>query len=127
MVTARPYPTNNLHRPGFPWPLIFIALLAAVIYTAHAVKAHGADAENIRDCLNERGPDVTYQSASPYQQNKFYLGCQLEDGRWGLQILVRAKDGSWREKTSFIVKDGSWNRFVEYVSARARLWTGGGL
>lgn len=86
--------------------------------TEHAVKAHGAEAQEIRDCLENKGPESTWKFR-PGKKEDYYAFCvQLDDGRWGTQIAQNAKNG-WREKTAFVIKDGNWKQVVEYLSARA--------
>jgi len=96
-----------------------------VIEGEHAVQAHGEEAEAIRKCLNDNGPNSTWQFM-PGKKADHYIFCtKMDDGRWGIQIAQRTKAGKWLEKTSFVVKDGRLNQLIEYVTARAIEIAGG--
>lgn len=109
-------------RKTIPHWLIAIVLLmaAAVVVHAHAVERHGAEAEAVRKCLENKGP---YQLWRSRDSNTFYRLCELDDGRWGLQAIL--KEGNvWHEKTAFIRGDGSWKALMEYLQRFATRYTG---
>lgn len=116
--------TTTFQRPlkSFPsWLIAAAILLAAVIIVqAHAVQRHGADAEAIRKCLDNKGPQQLWRARDGAT---FYRLCQLDDGRWGLQSIV--KEGEvWYEKTAFIRGDGSWKALMDYLQRFATRYTG---
>ncbi len=101
-------------RPLFPlWQCAVLLLMAAttVVVHTHAVEQHGADAEAIRKCLDDKGP---YQLWRSFDGDTFYRVCQLDDDRWGLQAIVKVGE-VWHEKTAFIRGDGSWKAMLEYL------------
>jgi hypothetical protein len=86
---------------------------------SHAVLKHGAEATAIRQCLEGRGPKEVWEFTSHKRRDFFILTCQMDDGKWGVQIIQRTKIGRLLEKTAFIIKDGSAFQLKEYVTARA--------
>jgi hypothetical protein len=90
----------------------------------HAVLKHGAEATSIRRCLDSNGPNEVWEFTSHRRKGFFIFTCQLDDGKWGIQILQRTKLGQWIEKTAFVVKDGSAFQLKEYVTARAVRFVG---
>lgn len=121
-------------------PLIFLMLLALamgalLLYGVdgvtdtvrarpeHSVAKHGDVVQRIHQCLNDKGPSQIWKSKSWRTPNRYFFGCELDDGTWGLSIVDKTKNG-WLEKTTFRIKDGTLKQFVEYVSARAELVQG---
>jgi hypothetical protein len=93
---------------------------ANVIETTHAVKKHGADAEQIRKCLRDNGASSIWQTRSPFHGKKMFRNCQLPDGRIGTQIVRWSwASMAWREVTSFVIKDGKAGQVIEYLSGKA--------
>jgi len=103
------------------WLLAFLFIVAAIVVVhAHAVIRHGTDAEAVRKCLENKGPHQLWRSNDGIT---FYRLCELEDGRWGLQAIL--KDGNiWHEKTAFIRGDGSWKALMEYLQRLATRFNG---
>lgn len=91
-----------------------------VIIHGHAVERHGADAKAIRECLDGKGP---YHLWRANDGETFYRLCQLDDGRWGLQAIIK-KGSDWHEKTAFIRGDGSWRALMDYLQRFATRFTG---
>ena len=87
--------------------------------TNHAVLKHGAEATSIRQCLDGKGPNEVWEFTSRKRKDFFIFTCQMDDGKWGIQIVQRTKVGQLLEKTAFIIKDGSAFQLKEYVTARA--------
>jgi hypothetical protein len=85
----------------------------------HAVVKHGAEAEMIRCSLDQKGASEIFKVTSWRRPNHFIRTCQLDDDRWGLQIIQKTKNNGWIEKTAFVVKDGSRFELVQYVTMRA--------
>jgi hypothetical protein len=83
-------------------------------YQPHAVERHGADALEIRKCLNDKGgADEIWRS---FDKNTFYLWCQLPDGRWSFMAIVKdAFDRLWYESTSFVKGDGTREALIKYM------------
>lgn len=125
MTTAATY-----QHPGFPWrALLAVALLAAVIFSAHAVAKHGSEAEQIRRACENGGEVQRWQALE--RPGKFYRVCQLSPHRFGLQIIECTARGP-RERSAFVpdksqLPAGSMARAIEYVSAKAFQVAIGGL
>lgn len=108
--------------PRFSWRLLlFVALLTAVIFGAHAVAKHGSDAEAVRRACNDNGHYQLWQALE--RPGKYYRVCKVDTGVFGLQIVECTARGI-RERTSFIpgksqLPAGSMARVIEYVSAKA--------
>jgi putative hemolysin len=117
---------SSLRRPALPaWPLLLAAGLAVVMAAAvvpfpHAAEKHGDDAVAVRQCVN-RGSTVQYRDRR--DPGKFYLLCQLPDGRWGLQIVARAGK-VLEEITSFVRGEGTWDEVSGYVLRFATKFNG---
>ena len=93
--------------------------------TLSHTKKH-ADAQAIRQCLNDKGASQVWQSKSWRQPNTFFRVCDLGDGRVGVMLVKWAgRAGVWRETTSFVIKDGRPQQALEYLSGKARLVYGG--
>jgi len=111
--------------------LIFVAVVLVAAYLLlrqdgvdvqtrdHAVIAHGAEATNIRRCLDSNGPQETWKITGHKKPNHFVFTCKMDDGRFGIQIAQKTKAGQWIEKTAFVVKDGTGRQLLEYLTARA--------
>lgn len=111
-----------------PGKAIAIALPAAVAVTAigrlllagHAVERHGAQAEQIRECLERNGPVQTWQRNDDPTVHIFCV--ELEEGpcsRWGILIaqvwpsIVSGCD--FRERSAYVPRDGSPGRVADYL------------
>ena len=128
---------SQLASPGGASKLALLAVAVLVLLVAgwlalqvvpreHAVKKHGAEAETIRKCLNDNGPDQVWKFTS-HRRNNHFIQCGKLDGDrdfWGIRIIQRMKDGRYEERTSFVVKDGTRQQMVEYVSAKAERFFG---
>jgi len=119
---------RQLHQARVPTGIllliagIFLALgilgvTNKVRQTTHSTARHGVEVGQIHDCLEERGPDLTWQNKSPKRPNVFYLACEVEPDDWGLMIAERTSKG-WREITTFRPKGGTWAELWEYMTAR---------
>lgn len=87
------------NRNGFPFGLfvilgIIIALAITVSYNAHAGVKHGDDAWEVRNCIQKGGTIDIWINPDTNRQAHV---CQIENGKFGIQIQI---DG--REITSFI-------------------------
>jgi len=111
-------------RKSFLLGLIAVILLlmatSVIVVHDHAVERHGADAKAIRECLDNKGP---YQLWRARDSETFYRLCQLDDGQWGLQAIIK-EGGAWHEKTAFIRGDGSWKALMDYLQRFATRYTG---
>lgn len=108
--------------------LIIASILLATIaipprvLTNHAIERHGISAvSQIRTCLDENGPYQIWKSK--IDDKKFFLLCQLDDGRWGMQIVTNGIKQCF-ENTCFVPKDGSWVRVIEYLRGIATRFNG---
>src|SRR5262245_42190125 len=82
----------------------FIVVMIQAIPQAHAVVEHGVVAIQIRQCLDKNGPawhDIGDKKIQYWQDSddsqSFWQTCQLEDGKWGMQ-LVKKNNGKWWER-----------------------------
>lgn len=126
-MIATPTQKNNL-----PTILIGLLLIASILFATitipprvlndHAVERHGiSTVSQIRTCLDNNGPYQIWKSK--IDPDKFFLLCQLEDGRWGLQIITNQIRQCF-ENTCFVPKDGSWARVIEYLRGIATKFNG---
>jgi hypothetical protein len=106
--------------------LVYVAVLLAtqtpkVVNNAHSVEKHGLDAQRIQSCINSNGPEMVYKDK--FEPDKFYFLCQLDDGRWGMQVNV-CDSGDICEKTSFVKGNGTWKELMKYLFNKATKFTG---
>jgi len=87
----------------------------------HSVKQHGQDALDVQKCLDDHGPNLVWKTRS-WRQKIFFQACEVRPGEWGVRIIQKAAKGGWLEKTSFLL--GSKERMIEYLSARATIFSG---
>lgn len=93
--------TAVMQQPAGRFPVKFLFLLfvlalafAALVYGTHAVERHGSDATAVRRCLENGGGIENWFNP---ETNREATICQLQDGRYGIQIHRFG-----REVTSFI-------------------------
>lgn len=110
----------TLLRPRSPRPLLLLLLtlllaLAAAIVAGgirnhrHAVERHGlAEVSQIRQRCQTPGPEQVFKK---HQDDRYFLLCRLDDGRYGVQIV----DADGDEITSFVPHDGSLARVLQYL------------
>lgn len=86
----------------------------------HALESH-AEAASIIDCINKNGPAAQFRDK--FDGNKFYLTCQLPDGRWGLAPFAKQAGKLWN-KTAFVPKSGTWQELCDYLNGIATKYNG---
>ena len=92
------YPRQS--RPLPLLPLLVACMVIATIYCAHAVQQHSIAAEQVRACMNTKGP-VAHLVNPGVEPERHYFVCEVEPGKFGIQILI--KDGeNWKEVSSFL-------------------------
>lgn len=111
-----------------PVKAILVVILAAIVVTAigrllltgHAVERHGAEAQQIRECLERNGPVQTWQQNDDPSVRVFCVELEPEPcSRWGILIaqvfpsLISGCD--FRERTAFVPRDGSPQRITSYL------------
>lgn len=106
--------------------LICVICLAGLMWATvaapskHALETH-TEAESIINCINKNGPAGKFRDI--YDPDKFYLTCQLPDGRWGLAPFARQNGKLWN-KTAFVPKDGTLGKLYEYLNGIANKYNG---
>jgi hypothetical protein len=101
---------------------LFHASKITIEWQPHAETGpHAADTASVRYCLENRGPHQIWKDK--FEANKFYLLCQVDDGRWGFSSIIKEGD-TWIEKTSFIPRSGSWKDLIAYLEKWATRFTG---
>jgi len=101
--------------------LLAVLLISAALPASHAVIRHGDDALAVRQCLRERGPALVFRDR--VERDKYYLMCELPDGRWGLQVVKDLKT-RLQEITSFIRRDPTFQGVKTYIERHATRYTG---
>lgn len=110
--------------------LLIVLIILAVAYAAagatldakssnHADRKHGwLLAQSIVDCIAKNG---TYMGMKFRDKDgKFYLPCQLSDGRIGLGIF----DSAGNNISAFVPRDGIWQNVRDYILQRAFRYNG---
>jgi hypothetical protein len=107
------YEHNSNPIPG----LLLLVILAWVAYSAlpvifgtHAVARHGDDARAIRRCNMDQGPRFVFRAGDTY-----YLLCQLDDERWGLQAVKKGYKNLYNELTAFVKGKGTYRELMAYM------------
>ena len=107
MTCEAEYPRNNSYPALVVFLCFVIVVLAAVVYGAHAVDRHGAEAVAVRNCLSQNGPMMTLYRGDGHRA----LVCNL-GGRFGVEVL----DKNDNEVTSFIKnKMNRLNQVIQYL------------
>ena len=110
---------------GFAILLLVLAIAFSVMCSMaivvssqpHAVKAHGSEAEMVRECMKKDHYPMRFQKEGT---NRYYNLCQLPDGRWGLMVTVIERVGDVLKEveiTSFIPKNGTLDAVMNYLVA----------
>ena len=95
------------HRnPLVPALVCALIVMAAVMYTSHAILQHGTQAEAVRKCLEQQPPVLQLQNPVTGRVAKV---CPLGD-HFGVQIV----EGE-REVTSFPNKSHTIEKVVRYL------------
>lgn len=93
-----------------------------VVYEKHAVNRHSVDAIAVRQCLqNNGGATEIWRS---FDHKRFYLLCQLPDGRWGFQEIEKALDGKWHEVTAYVRDNPTITALKKYLEGWATKFNG---
>lgn len=96
------YPACPYRRHSSPLlPLILACVVIATIYCAHAVAQHSSAAQAVRECMNNQGPVAHLVNPGVTPQRDYFV-CEIEPGKYGVQILIKDSQGNWREVTSFV-------------------------
>ena len=110
---------NEYHQDhGNPFAFILLLLALAivaysalpVIFGSHAVGKHGDEARAIRRCNMDNGPRLVFKA-----NDTFYLLCQLDDGRWGLQAVKKGFHDLYHELTAFVKGRGTYQELTAYM------------
>lgn len=96
---------NTLTYQRFnPFPILFKLILLAAIALAvgyalsHAVERHPGEAEQVRECLDNKG---VFQIWMNPETGRVANVCQIDPTTFGIQI-VKQFEGRWEELTGFI-------------------------
>ena len=92
-------PVYPRRRPLPLLPLVLACVVVATIYCAHAVASHPSAAQAVRDCMENQGPVAHLHNPD---NNRDYYICEIEPGKYGVQILIKDSDGNYHEISSFI-------------------------
>ncbi len=111
-----------------PIRVVLVILLAAILVTAagkllltaHATDRHGAEARQVRECLERNGPVQTWQQNDDPSVRIFCVELEPEPcSRWGIliaQLWPSVVAGcSMRERTAYIPRDGTPGRVTQYL------------
>lgn len=92
-----------------------VIFLAAVIYCAHALAKHGADAAAVRQCAESQEPVARMQKFNSSRVHCLYV---MDDGKTGDQLRQPDATGQEFEISSFIrweqsLEETIWNLLKE--------------
>ncbi len=97
----------------------YILVVVAMEASRHASDKHGWTlAGAIIECIEKNGPHMGMKFRD--KDGKFYIPCQLSDGRIGLGIFD--KDGN--NVSAYVPGDGIWEHVRDYILRRAFRYTG---
>jgi hypothetical protein len=103
--------TTPLVNPLKKHILVAVLILAAVIYGAHAIERHGVYAQQIRQCLEQKPPDLVMHN--PFT-GRDALCVKLSDGKWGVQVIEKMGDVC-KEVTCFPNKSNTVEKLIRYL------------
>jgi hypothetical protein len=95
--------------------MIIVILALGVVVGTHANKH--PESATIRQCLDRNGAYMIFRS---FDQERFYLICQVQPGNFGFQVVSR--DGN--EVTAFARLTGCWRDTLTYLSKFGTRFTG---
>jgi hypothetical protein len=87
--------------------VLAVLVLTIVAYGAHALERHGEYAQRIRQCLEQKPPDIIMHN--PFT-GRDALCVKMPDGKFGVQIVEEGK-----EVTSFPNKSGTIEKLLRYL------------
>jgi hypothetical protein len=108
--------TDRTPRRPSAFPRLLLAIvIVAIVFGAHAIIKHGADAQLVRQCMSEGRNIQTWEDSF----GRKIQVCEIEPGLWGLMVSERV-DGAWKEVTSFVKRNAKTLADVEHYISNSR-------
>jgi hypothetical protein len=120
------FPNQRSRSNGGVLILILVGLVTLVYMTiqvnvsSHAYLAHGPEAEQTRNCIQQNGVWKAYREP---RSNTFHWLCQDPVTGTILDMIVeKITETTYREKTAFRPKDGTWNAVRTWLERKRGQW-----
>jgi hypothetical protein len=119
-------PDPRSHTIGGIFILILLALLALafaaiqVTLSSHGYLAHGPEAEQTRNCIEQNGVWKSYRE--PKSDTFHWLCKDPVTGTIFDLIVEKLTETQYREKTAFRPKDGTWNAVRAWLERKRGEW-----
>ena len=117
---------NQRSRNGsvFVFILLAIAILIYAIIrvttSSHAYLAHGPEAEQTRNCIQQNGVWKAYREP---KSDTFHWLCKDPTTNTIFDLIVeKISETQYREKTAFRPKDGTWNTVRNWLEGKRGQW-----
>jgi hypothetical protein len=112
-MSSTTIPNQRSHNNGSAFLLVILVIAILlyvtiqVIQSSHAYLAHGPDAEQTRNCIQQNGVWKAFREPN---SDTFHWLCQDPVSGTIFDLIVeKLTESTYREKTAFRPKDGSWN------------------
>jgi hypothetical protein len=125
-MSSTTFPNRRSPNNGsvFLFALLALAILLyaiiQVIQSSHADLAHGPEAEQTRNCIQQNGVWKAYREP---KNNTFHWLCQDPATGTVFDLIVeKLTETTYREKTAFRPKDGTWNAVRTWLERKRGQW-----
>jgi len=120
------FPTQRSHSTGGIFILILLAVILLmfamiqVTLSSHGYLAHGPEAEQTRNCIQQNGVWKAYREP---KSNTFHWLCKDPvTGTIFDMIVEQLTETKYRETTAFRPKDGTWNTVRAWLERKRGQW-----
>jgi len=119
-----PHQRSRSNGGVFIFILLVIAILVYAIIrvtvSSHAYLAHGPEAEQTRNCIQQNGVWKAYREA---KSNTFHWLCKDPATNTIYDLIVeKLTETQYREKTAFKPKHGIWNAIRFWLEGKRGQW-----
>jgi hypothetical protein len=122
MINIAASPTKRSQRGGvFIYIILFVIILVAAIQISlrtHAIEAHGAQAEQARNCVEKNGVWKVYQEPRPNDHIYHWLCKDSATGTVFDLIVEKINKQLYNEKTAFRPKGGKWETIFRWLEGK---------
>ena len=125
-MTLKAFPNQRSHSNGsvFVFILLVVAILAYAIIrvtiSSHAYLAHGPEAEQTRNCIQQNGVWKAYHEP---KSNTFHWLCKDPATGTIFDLIVeKLTETQYREKTALKPKGGTWNTVRAWLEGKRGQW-----
>ena len=125
-MSSTTFPNQRSHSNGSVFVFAFLAIaillfaIIQVIQGSHAYLAHGPEAEQTRNCIQQNGVWKAYRE--PKSDTFHWLCKDPATGTIFDLIVEKLTETKYREKTAFRPKDGRWDTARTWLERKRGQW-----